>query len=103
MYFTKCYTRNTPIGVVLSEPSAAIRLAMFVRFLVQGLTPQKAVMGALTVPLDSPSLHLMCNNAVKFVSISRRLAAMSVYVFFMENCPQLFFWGIHDGKTGTTG
>ena len=62
-------TRNTPIGVVLREPSAAIRLAMCVRFLVQGLTPQKAVRGAIVVTLDSPAL--VCNNAVEFVFLSQ--------------------------------
>ena len=46
----KIRTRNTPIGVVLREPSAAIHLAMRVRFLVQGLTSQKAVRGAMVVP-----------------------------------------------------
>ena len=59
-------TRNTPIGVVLREPSAAIHFVMCVRFLVQGLTLQKAVRGAIVVPLDSP-----CNNAVEFVFLSR--------------------------------
>ena len=55
----------------MREPSAAIHLAMSmcVRFLVQGLTPQKAVKGAIVVPLDSPPL--VYNNAVEFAFLSQ--------------------------------
>jgi hypothetical protein len=74
-------TRNTPIGVVLRESSAEIHLAMSmcVHFLVQGLTPQKAVKGTIVVPLNSPPL--VCNNAVEFVFLSQGVWQLWAYPF----------------------
>ena len=51
-----------------------------VRFLIQGLTPQKAIRGAIVVPLDSPPL--VCSKAVGFVFLSQGVWLLWAFIFF---------------------